>query len=113
MIFLAKHKDENNNPNFNESSINDFCFEHKENFITKCRYCDLLFCKNCDPTFHINNMHPKQQISQALLSNKDFNIIKTTFEKQKTIFEKIKEINNNFINSLENDIKIKETIINN
>ena len=108
-----KHKDENNNPNFNESSMNDFCFEHKENFITKCRYCDLLFCKNCDPTFHINNMHPKQQISQALLSNKDFNIIKTTFEKQKTIFEKIKEINNNFINSLENDIKIKETIINN
>ena len=39
--------------------------------------------------------------------------IKSIFEKQKNFFEKIKKINNNLMQSLENDIQIKERIINN
>ena len=108
-----KHKDNENHLNYSTNNINDFCFEHKENCIFKCMFCNLPFCKNCDAIFHFNNAHSTQQTEQSTFNNKGFDNIKAIFEKQKTILEKIKEINNNFIDSLENDIQIKERIIKN
>ena len=91
--------------------IFNFCLAHNNKFMFRCVECNQSLCANCDLNFH--NEHTLEQISRLPLNQNGIDKIKSSFEKQKKLFEKIKEINNRIIQNLENDIIIKERIINN
>ena len=88
------------------------CLIHNSPFIYRCNNCNQCLC-NYDLTNHQNNGHKIVKIIDYLNNNKEQNRINSTFQKQKEILEKIKLINNKFIDSLEKDILIKQRIINN
>ena len=88
------------------------CLIHNSPFIYRCNNCNQCLC-NYDLTNHQSNGHKIVKIIDYLNNNKDQNRINSTFQKQKQILEKIKLINNKFIDSLEKDILIKQRIINN
>ena len=88
------------------------CLIHNSPFIYRCNNCNQCLC-NYDLTNHQNNGHKVVKIIDYLNNNKEQNRINSTFQKQKEILEKIKLINNKFIDSLEKDILIKQRIINN
>ena len=75
--------------------------------------CNKSLCNKCDFSSHDNNGHKLEQIKKFSLNQNDIDKIKSNFEKQKKYFERIKVINNNLMKTLENDIEIKERIINN
>ena len=74
--------------------------------------CNKSLCNNCDINSHNEQRHSLKQIFEFIINQKDIDSIYTNFEKQKATFEKIKDINNKFIKTFENDIKIKQKIIN-
>ena len=88
------------------------CLIHNSPFIYRCNNCNQCLC-NYDLTNHQSNGHKIVKIIDYLNNNKEQNRINSTFQKQKEILEKIKLINNKFIDSLEKDILIKQRIINN
>ena len=94
----------------NEKIFN-FCFEHKNKFMFRCIECNKSLCCNCDLNDHNDKLHTLTQLTKFSLNKKDLDTIISSFEKQKQFFEKIKRINNNIMQTLENDIKIKEKII--
>ena len=94
----------------NEKIFN-FCFEHKNKFMFRCIECNKSLCCNCDLNDHNDKLHTLTQLTKFSLNKKDLDTIISSFEKQKQFFEKIKSINNNIMQTLENDIKIKEKII--
>jgi hypothetical protein len=75
--------------------------------------CKKSLCNNCNLPAHDEKGHELEQLKKFAFNKNDIDKITNTFMKQKIFFEKIKEINNNLIQTLENDIKIKERIINN
>ena len=75
--------------------------------------CNQSLCCFCDLNFHNDKSHTLTQLSKFAINQNNMDKIKSIFEKQKNFFEKIKKINNNLMQSLENDIQIKERIINN
>jgi hypothetical protein len=95
----------------NKNNIYNFCFQHKNLNIFYCSECKESLCGKCDINFH--GEHTLEQIKKYIINQKEFDDIKSAFEKQKNIFKKIKIIINDLINTLENDIKIKQIIINN
>ena len=95
---------------FNENIFNS-CLEHKKRYMFRCEECCQSLCIDCG--LNIHNEHTLNQISKLSLKNKNIDEIKSIFHKQKTFFEKIKNICNNMMQKLENDIQIKERIINN
>ena len=97
----------------NLNNENNKCKEHKSQIIFQCKNCNESLCEQCDFNSHGEKGHILTQLKNYSLNQKDLDIIKSNFEKQKKIFIKIKEINNNLIKSLENDIEIKQKIINN
>ena len=94
-------------------NIFNYCLEHKCQFIFRCMDCKQSLCNKCNFSFHDDNGHKLEQIKKFSLNQNDFQRIKNNFEKQKNFFIKIKEINNKLIQTLENDIELKERIINN
>ena len=94
-------------------NIFNYCLEHKSPFIFRCIDCKKSLCNKCNFSFHDDNGHKLEQIKKFSLNQNDFQRIKNNFEKQKNFFIKIKEINNKLIQTLENDIELKERIINN
>ena len=88
------------------------CLVHNKPYIFCCINCNQFLC-NFDLTHHQENGHNVVAIIDYLNNNNDQNRINSTFKKQKEILEKIKMINNKFIDSLEKDILIKQRIINN
>ena len=105
--FRASHNILSNDKIFN------FCFEHKNRFMFRCIECNQSLCCNCDLNYHNDRSHTLKQLSKSSFNQKDIDQIKLTFEKQKRFFEKIKIINNKLMQTLENDIIIKEKIITN
>ena len=94
-------------------SIFNYCLEHKTSLIFRCMNCNKSLCSFCNFTDHDAKGHQLEQIKKFLFNQNDIDKIKNAFETQKKYFEKIKDINNNLIQTLENDIQIKERIINN
>ena len=88
------------------------CIEHKNPFIFRCLDCNKSLCF-LDTTWHNDEGHQLEQLRKYRINDNEVDKIKNTFEKQKKYFEKIKAFNNNLIQNLENDIQIKERIINN
>ena len=94
-------------------NIFNCCPEHKTKYIFRCIECNKSICCDCDLEYHDNNNHSLIQLINFSIEKNDFDKIKNIFEKQKNFLEKIKNIYNNLIQTLENDIQIKERIINN
>lgn len=102
--------------NFQSTNINNilsFCQEHQECFMFRCMNCNKSLCHKCDLISHDENFHSLKQLMEFKITKNDFDIINNNFQRQKTIFEKIKNITKNLISNLENDIKMKQKIINN
>mgnify|MGYP002868430262 FL=1 len=93
-------------------NIFNYCLEHKFQFIFRCMDCNQSLCEKCNFSSHDNNGHELEQIKKFALKQNVLDKIKSNFEKQKKYFERIKVINNNMMKNLENDIEIKERIIN-
>ena len=74
--------------------------------------CNKSLCNSCKIDSHDSDGHDEKFLSKISVSKNDYEGINSPFEKQKEYLEKIKDINNNYIKSLENDIQIKEKIIN-
>ena len=102
---------------FHDIKINEkifnYCPEHGSQFIFRCMECGQSLCNNCDLNCHNDKSHTLNQITKFSIKQNEFYKLKETFDKQKDYFGKIKLIFNNWIQTLENDIKIKERIINN
>lgn len=96
----------------NTNNIFNTCLMHHNPYMFRCTNCAQSFCKDCNFSEHDENGHDLNQIKKLLLNQSEIDKKKALFEKQKKLFEKIKDINNNFISSLENDILLKERIIN-
>lgn len=94
-------------------NIFNYCLEHKTPLMFRCMDCKKSLCNNCNLPAHDEKGHELEQLKKFAFNKNDIDKITNTFMKQKIFFEKIKEINNNLIQTLENDIKIKERIINN
>ena len=121
--FDAKCKEEHNqigqHSNFylknNFNNIN-LCKEHNLPIKFFCEYCNKFICLECF-SFHDDNGHSLLQMhkyfSKYAFNQNDCDKIKSTYEKQKDIFDEIKKNNNNLFTSLENDLKIKQKIIDN
>ena len=93
-------------------NIFNYCLEHKFQYIFRCMDCNQSLCEKCNFSSHDNNGHELEQIKKFALKQNVLDKIKSNFEKQKKYFERIKVINNNMMKTLENDIEIKERIIN-
>ena len=108
------------NNNYNHSdfetiekdSLLNCCKYHRSCYIFRCLNCNESLCSKCDLNFHNKENHKLRQIMDYNINQKELENINYIFEKQKNILEKIKEINNNLIETFENDIKIKQRIIN-
>ena len=109
---LELHQKLEHDVKINENIFN-YCLEHGIQYIFRCEECNESLCNNCDLISHNNNLHALNQLAKISFNPKELNLIKNNFYKQKNYFLKIKDIYNNMIQSLENDIQIKERIINN
>ena len=112
----------NNHYNYNNHSDLDFtdkykilncCKEHKAIFIFRCMDCNESFCKECNMDTHLQKKHSLKQIVDLIIDKNNFEKMNSTLTKQKIILNKIKDKNNTFIQTFENDIHIKQKIINN
>ena len=94
-----------------KNNMFNFCIKHKKLYIFRCFNCNVSLCGKCDISSH--EEHNFEQIKNCGLNQNEFEYIKSNFAKQKSIFTKLKQIVNDYMNSLENDIKLKQIIINN
>ena len=91
----------------------NYCLNHNNKFVFYCKECKLSLCSLCDINFHNDKDHLLQQIiSLRKNKNKEDNF-KIIINKQRDLLNKIKEIYNKLFQSLENDIIIKEKILDN
>ena len=114
-IFDHKCKDEHKHSNFSFKNINqiiNFCKADNSPFKCRCENCNESVCLKCYD-IHDENGHSLIQMSKYFLNKNDFDNINNTFIMQKKILNEIKNINNKLISSFENDLKIKQKIINN
>ena len=92
-------------------NLSNICLQHFNRFIFYCKECNKSLCSFCDLNYHNNQRHNLVQIINSLCNNNYKEKIDLIFQKQKNFLEKIKKMNEKFIQSLENDILIKQKII--
>ena len=112
-FYCSKKHETNYNHNIIQITKNylfNNCLIHNSPFFYRCINCNQFLCK-FDLINHQKNGHNIVEIINSLNNNKEQDRINSTFQKQKEILEKIKLINNKFIDSLEKDILIKQRII--
>ena len=108
------NKNEHDNfDNVNKVNILNCCREHKFNFMFRCMNCKKSLCNKCDLPSHNEKDHSLIQMREFKINQNALDFVKYNFEKQKYILEIIKNISNNIIKNLENDIIIKQKILNN
>ena len=95
------------------SYLFNYCLEHNNKYRFYCKECKVPLCLECDVSFHDDNHHNFYQISSLKNSQKNKDIFKGVINKQRILLNKIKDMNNKLIQSLENDITIKEKIFDN
>ena len=95
-----------------KNNLLNFCKEHKSILIFRCLDCKESFCWECERNNHSQEKHSMKKIIDLIDNSKNIEIKNSILNKQKTILNKIKNINNAFIEKFENDIKIKEKVIN-
>ena len=87
------------------------CLEHNNKYRFYCKECKVPICLDCDISFHDDNRHCLEQIISLKKIQKNVDAFKTAINKQRTVLNKIKEMNKKLIQSLENDIFLKEKIV--
>ena len=97
----------------NKNILINNCLEHINIYMFHCIECNKSLCLNCDITYHHSQRHSLVQIINNTNNQNDKEKINTIFQKQKYFLEKIKKINHKIIKSLEDDIEIKQRIIDN
>ena len=115
-LCLYKHNISNRQHKYfalNQKSMYDNCLKHNNTFIFGCINCNESLCALCDLNFHNNRLHVLKQLINFSSTQNEYDRIISDFEKQKYYLNKIKEMNKNIINKFENDIIIKEKIIEN
>ena len=95
----------------NKNALFNNCLDHKTFFSYYCAECNKSLCNNCDISFHKNLNHNLIKIVSNLNNKKYKDELKSIFNMQKIFLGKIKKINNKIFQSLENDIEIKQIII--
>ena len=86
------------------------CLAHNNTFIFYCQECKISLCLNCDIASHNDKGHILQQIISLRKNQKNKDRFKIIINKQKILLNKIKDMYIKIIQSLENDIIIKEKI---
>ena len=89
------------------------CLEHNNIYIFHCKECNKSLCTFCNLNYHNIERHNLIQIVNAQNNQNDKEKKNNIFQMQKKILEKIKKFNGKIIESLENDIIIKQKIIEN
>ena len=87
------------------------CLEHCNKFSFFCQQCQASVCSKCDIDYHNDKYHILLQINTIRKTQNKKEAFKAIISKQRALLKKIKEMNNTLIQSLENDIIIKEQIL--
>ena len=97
----------------NRNYLFNNCLEHTTKFSFFCQQCQISLCYKCDLDYHDDKNHILLQIKTYRNTQNKNEAFKAIVTKQKALLKKIKEMNNTLIQSLENDIIIKERILDN
>ena len=73
-------------------NIFNYCLEHGNQLIFRCMECNQSLCNNCDLVYHNDKKHRLEQLTKFSFNINELMKIKDIFDKQKKIFEKIKNI---------------------
>ena len=95
----------------NKNNIANNCLQHGNRFIFYCSECNKSLCSDCDLNYHNNQRHNLTQIINSLCNKNYMEKTELIFKKQKKLLERIKKMNEKFIRSLEDDILMKQRII--
>jgi len=97
----------------NPNILYNNCLNHNNPFIFRCLNCNESLCYLCDLNHHNYEGHELKQLISISKDQNERDKICADFDKQQNYLNKIKEMNNQIIESLENDIMIKKKIIEN
>ena len=89
------------------------CLEHNSPFISRCNECNISLCEKCEDQNICKLIHHLVSFDKIVKSPDEIEQKIAAFEKQKDFLNKILEINQDIIQSLKDDINIKEKIITN
>ena len=104
---------ENNYMSNNVNNLFNYCPFHNNKCIFHCLECNIPLCKQCDFEIHNDKGHTLQQLS-TICNNKNNTEKKiSNIKKQMNYYNRIINMYQKLIKCLENDLKIKEKIINN
>ena len=108
----------NNNKNHNAEFINknhilNQCKNHNSYYIFRCMECKESLCGQCDLFSHNQKHHHLKQLMEFDINENELTKMKSALNTQKNFLMKIKNINSAYIKKFENDIQIKQKIINN
>ena len=96
----------------NHNQLFNYCLEHDNKYIMHCMDCNLSLCKNCDFSSHDEKGHKLIQIRSLRETNQNFiNNNNQTILSRKKILKKMTDCYKIIINSFNNEIFIKEKII--
>ena len=86
-----------------------YCIMHNQVYSNYCKPCKISFCEKCDLRKHSN--HKLIEIERK--SNKEIDDIRNKLEIQEDILEKIKNMAFDYLNEIEDELKIKRLIFHN
>ena len=89
------------------------CLIHFNKFRFYCHNCNVSLCTKCNIDEHDEKKHEISQLINLRNNQNNKDKFKSVIDKQRLLLNKIKNINNELIQSLENDIIIKEKILDN
>ena len=97
----------------NKTLLYNNCLKDNNTFIFRCLNCNESLCGACNLNFHNLQGHELKQIINIAINKNDNDKIISDFEIQKNYLNKIKDMYNTLFKNLENDILIKQRIIDN
>ena len=86
-----------------------YCIIHNQVYTKYCKPCKISFCEKCDLRKHSN--HKLIEIERK--SNKEIDDIRNKLEIQEDILEKVKNMVFDYLNEIEDELKIKRLIFHN
>ena len=97
----------------NTNYLFNYCLDHHNKFIFFCQKCNTSLCSKCELEIHIDKGHFLTQINSLRNNKRKIESFISIVSKQRTLLNKIKDMINKLMQSLENDIIIKEQILDN
>ena len=97
----------------NSNFLFNYCLEHNNKYMFYCKNCKASLCLKCDIESHNDKGHIILQINSLRNNKHKIEDFKSMIIKQKALLNKIKDMFNRLFQSLENNITIKEQILEN